>query len=293
MTRSLPVLLLQLYILFISGSSFRMILSHQSSRYVPSRALRKAIRCKCTTSPAIRNIIEQRVSTKYFDTTRNVSDSVLADILRLTQRAPTSFNLQPYACVLVREKDDRDRLSSAMLASNADKVKSAPVIAVFAADLEPSKRVPLIQESMANTESPAYIAQLAHYVKLFAHEGQTMQKILASVISPLKAYPTPVPTIAWSYKQTAFAAATFLYAAQVHNLATCGMEGYDEVRVRNLLNIPDRYSVPVIVCLGYPKLKESKAECSSRLSPTEVFFDGKFGLPSHRIFTDLDKDSSE
>lgn len=226
------------------------------------------------------------------------------------QRAPTSFNLQPYACVLVREKRDRDRLSSAMLASNVNKVKDAPVIAVFAADLgnnhsaslflhyliqpvEPSKRVPSIQKSMLKTESPAYIAQLAHYVKLFAHEGRTMQKFLASVVSPIQPYPTPVPTIAWSYKQTAFAAATFLYAAQIHDLATCAMEGYDEVRVRNLLNIPDRYSVPVIISLGYSKSKESMPECSSRLAPTKVFFDGKFGLSSHRIFTEVGEESSK
>ncbi|KAL0584593.1 hypothetical protein ABG067_005616 [Albugo candida] len=270
-----------------------MILSHQSSRCVLSRAVRNATRYNCTITSAKRSLIEKRVSTKYFDTKRDISDAVLADISRLTQRAPTSFNLQPYACVLVREKRDRDRLSSAMLASNVNKVKDAPVIAVFAADLEPSKRVPSIQKSMLKTESPAYIAQLAHYVKLFAHEGRTMQKFLASVVSPIQPYPTPVPTIAWSYKQTAFAAATFLYAAQIHDLATCAMEGYDEVRVRNLLNIPDRYSVPVIISLGYSKSKESMPECSSRLAPTKVFFDGKFGLSSHRIFTEVGEESSK
>lgn len=43
--------------------------------------------------------------------------------------------MQPYACVLVREQVDRDRIADAMLASNAVKVKQAPVVAVFAADL--------------------------------------------------------------------------------------------------------------------------------------------------------------
>jgi hypothetical protein len=43
--------------------------------------------------------------------------------------------MQPYACVLVREQADRERIADAMLASNAVKVKQAPVVAVFAADL--------------------------------------------------------------------------------------------------------------------------------------------------------------
>lgn len=51
------------------------------------------------------------------------------------QRAPSGFNMQPYACVLVREQADRERISDAMLASNAVKVKQAPVVAVFAADI--------------------------------------------------------------------------------------------------------------------------------------------------------------
>lgn len=50
------------------------------------------------------------------------------------QRAPTGFNTQPYACVLVREQKDREKLAEAMMDSNARKVKEAPVVAVFAAD---------------------------------------------------------------------------------------------------------------------------------------------------------------
>ncbi|KAJ8518422.1 hypothetical protein ON010_g18209 [Phytophthora cinnamomi] len=30
------------------------------------------------------------------------------------------------------------------------------------------------------------------------------------------------------------------------------MEGFDQIRVRNALDIPDRYGVPVVIALGYP-----------------------------------------
>lgn len=50
------------------------------------------------------------------------------------QRAPSSLNMQSYVCVVVREQEDRDRLAEAMLHSNAQKVKDAPVVVVIAAD---------------------------------------------------------------------------------------------------------------------------------------------------------------
>lgn len=43
--------------------------------------------------------------------------------------------MQPYACVVVRDQADREKLADSMLATNGRKVKEAPVVVVFAADL--------------------------------------------------------------------------------------------------------------------------------------------------------------
>ena len=48
--------------------------------------------------------------------------------------------MQPYACILVRDPKDREKLAEAMLATNGRKVKEAPVVAVFAADLGKRKK---------------------------------------------------------------------------------------------------------------------------------------------------------
>ncbi|CAN0509348.1 unnamed protein product, partial [Laminaria digitata] len=49
--------------------------------------------------------------------------------------APSSFNLQPWSVVLVRDPLTRERLATAMLGPNGKKVMAAPVTAVFCADL--------------------------------------------------------------------------------------------------------------------------------------------------------------
>ncbi|POM77899.1 Nitroreductase family [Phytophthora palmivora] len=231
--------------------------------------------------------IEERYACKAF-LPDPVPDETLKEILQLTLRAPTGFNTMPYACVLVREQKDREKLAEAMMDSNARKVKEAPVVVVFAADLEPSKRVPRLQKLAHDNGAPAdFVSNMPHVVRLFSGEGAVasgLRAALATVVSPLLPSPSNVSTEAWSFKQTTFAAATFLYAAQVHGLATCPMEGFDQVRVRNALDIPDRYGVPVVIALGHANPAAKPEKPSVRLDPTEVFFDGKFGDSSDKIF---------
>ncbi|CAH0488586.1 unnamed protein product [Peronospora farinosa] len=218
-----------------------------------------------------------------------VPDKTLEEILKLTLRAPTGFNTQPYACVLVREQKDREKLVEAMMDSNARKVKEAPVVAVFAADCEPSKRLPRLQKLAYDNGAPVdVVSNMPHVVRLFSGEGMVasgLRAAIATVLSPLMPVPSNVSTEAWAFKQTTFAAAAFLYAAQVHGLATCPMEGFDQIRVRNALDIPDRYGVPVIIALGHPNPSAKPEKPSARLDPTEVFFDGKFGDSSDQIFS--------
>ncbi|KAH7491526.1 hypothetical protein PRIC1_003062 [Phytophthora ramorum] len=233
--------------------------------------------------------IEERYACKAF-LPDAVPDKTLKEILKLTLRAPTGFNTQPYACVLVREQKDREKLAEAMMDSNARKVTEAPVVAVFAADCEPSKRVLRLQKLAHDNGAPAdFVGNMPHVVRLFSGEGVVasgLRAAIATAVSPLQPAPSNVSTEAWAFKQTTFAAATFLYAAQVHGLATCPMEGFDQIRVRNALDIPDRYGVPVVIALGHPNPAAKPEKPSVRLDPTEVFFDGKFGQSSEGIFSD-------
>ncbi|KAI9911415.1 hypothetical protein PsorP6_009194 [Peronosclerospora sorghi] len=206
--------------------------------------------------------IEHRFACKSF-LPDAVLDKTLREILKLTlsQGSRTGFNTQPYACVLVREKRDHEKLAEAMFGSNADKVKQAPVVAVFAADCElsmdswgdakaellngdgvsatsqPTKRVPRLQQLTYDYGAPADVVSNNAARRMVA---SGLRAVMATTMSPPFPVPSSVSTEAWAFKQTTFAAATFLYAAQVHGLSTCPMEGFDQIRVRNVLDIPDR-----------------------------------------------------
>lgn len=59
------------------------------------------------------------------------------------QRTPTSWNINPYTVVFVRDAAAKRRLADAMISnSNAERVADASVTAIFAADMEPVRLLP-------------------------------------------------------------------------------------------------------------------------------------------------------
>ncbi|GMF48222.1 unnamed protein product [Phytophthora fragariaefolia] len=138
----------------------------------------------------------------------------------------------------------------------------------FLGETRPSKNVPRLQQLGRDNGIPeALLSKVPHAVELFSGE-----------------HDPDVSTEAWAYKQTAFAAATFVYAAQVHGLATCTMEGLDQAKMKQALNIPDRYSIPVVVALGHENPDAKPAKPSVHLPPKEVFFEGEFGQSLENLF---------
>ncbi|KAG2763417.1 hypothetical protein Pcac1_g24917 [Phytophthora cactorum] len=213
--------------------------------------------------------IRERYACKAF-LPESIPDETLQEILKLTQRSPSGFNTQSWVCIVLRTTEDRAALANAMIDANVRKVNEAPVVVVLAADCEPSKNVPRMQQLNRDNGAPDdFVNRIPALVEMFSGE-----------------HDPKVSTEAWAYKQATFAAATFLYAAQVHGLATCPMEGFDQAGVKKVLNIPDRYSIPVVVALGHANPAAKPAKPSVRFPPTEVFFDGKFGQSTEELFAE-------
>jgi nitroreductase len=87
------------------------------------------------------------------------------------------------------------------------------------------------------------------------------------------------PVQAWAYKNTALLAQTFVYAAESHGLSTAMMEGFDPRRTKEILRIPDRYAVPLVVATGYEYEEEPEIEQTPRFDVSEIVFRDTFGSP--------------
>ena len=242
-----------------------------------------------TVADTFRNICLSRHSTKRFATDRIIPKDVLQDVLKCTLSAPSGFNLQPWQIIVVENQDIKDQLAElAMLgAGNKYRTKDASAISVFCADLELRRRIEhlIALEKERNNRDPGYLASLPLVASILTGEGNLatlMKRMISSAASHSNFAPMPnIEDIeSWSYKNVGLAAQNYMLAANSHDLATCAMEGFDSRRVKNVLRIPDRYGIPLMIATGYPHELDdaSKPEVRSpRMSMNELVFYDQFG----------------
>lgn len=115
------------------------------------------------------------------------------------------------------------------------------------------------------------------------------ERVVRKGLFDLVSHLTPMPTIsasaeAWSFKNTMLAVHAYLLACTAHGLATAPMEGFDGRRVREVLEVPDTYAIPVVVSTGYPDLEAGKGKeypPSARLPFEEMFSEDTFDYPMY------------
>jgi len=178
---------------------------------------------------------------------------------------------------------------------NQFRTKDCSALAVFLSDLEAGKRIQRILklEKDWGKRHPNYMAVLPLTTSFILGEGHAatlLKQVSTSVISNMHPMPTIEPIQSWSYKNTALAAQSYLLAAESHNLATSIMEGYDARRAKDVLQVPDRYGIPMMVATGYEYEEVTEDMLTPRLDLDEVVFGNSFGAPFQE---DEDDDTAE
>jgi nitroreductase len=184
---------------------------------------------------------------------------------------------------MVQNQALKEQLSQdAMLGpGNQFRTTDASAVAVFLSDLEPRKRIDRIYQLEKDYRHPNYLATLPLVPSFLIGEGHAatwIKGVATSLLSEMQPMPMVEPVQAWGYKNVSLLAQTFVYAAESHDLATCMMEGFDGRRVQEVLRIPDRYAIPLIVATGYEyEDPETFKENTPRLDLSEVVFGETFG----------------
>lgn len=91
---------------------------------------------------AAANILFNEAATAYSFTDRAVAPEQLAEIYELMRQAPTAMNCQPLRIVFVTSAEAKARLLPNLAEGNRAKSKSAPVVAILAADTDFHVRLP-------------------------------------------------------------------------------------------------------------------------------------------------------
>jgi nitroreductase len=229
-------------------------------------------------------IVTRRQFTPMFDPFRDIDRDLLEKLLKYSQTAPSSFNLQPFKMIVIRDIDAKVALSECMLGANGKRVLDAPISLIYVSDKEPIRLTRnLMACETAGGADPTYVNSLPAVLgSLFGNGGWLATKIrtaashLASPHMPAPVIPTDLTT--WSIKNTIFAAQTFMLACTAANVSTAPMEGFDERRICNSFGIPsERYTVPVVISVGYAKVEPVVLRKKKRYPLSDICYENHFG----------------
>ena len=179
-------------------------------------------------------------------------------ILRAGLEAPSSYNMQPWRFVVVRDPEQRKRLRAA--AMNQEQVEQAPVVIVGCGDTAGW------QEDL---EEVIRIGRERGYV-----EDEWADRKRRNVTADLGSHPN---ISMWVTKQTMIAATTMMWMAEALGYDTGPMEGFDEDAVRDVLGIPEQVRVLFLLAIGSRQGADGKYP--GRLPSSRTVFAERYGQP--------------
>jgi nitroreductase len=203
-------------------------------------------------------IVRERRSTPAFSDAP-VHDEDLETIIRVGLEAPSSYNMQPWRFVVVRDPEQRRRLRVAALGQGA--VEQAPVVIVACGDT---------QGWRDDLEEVLLIGRRRGF-DVAAHIERKRQ----NVTKDLESHPN---ISMWVTKQTMIAATTMMWMAEALGYDTGPMEGFDEDQVREVLGIPAHVRVIVMLAVGH--LQGEDSPYPGRFPASRTVFADRYGQPA-------------
>jgi len=198
----------------------------------------------------VKETIEARRSVKHYDPDHVMPEEDLAELIRLTKLAPSSFNMQNYRILVVRDPEIRQQIRAE--AWDQAHVTDASVLFILCADLT------------AHQENPS---------TYWAHAPQEVQDILGPMIQPFyEGKDTLIRDEAM--RSSALAGMTLMLAAKDMGYDSCPMIGFDGEKVAELINLPQHYALSFMIPVG--KQAQPGWERGDRLADDRVVAYDKF-----------------
>lgn len=205
-------------------------------------------------------IIEQlnwRYATKAFDASKRISDAdwqTLSEALRLS---PSSYGLQPWKFIVVKNADVRKKLRA--VSWNQSQIEDASHLIVFAS-------LKKVDEAYVDQ----FIAATAS-TRGLAVEG--LKGYRDMMVGDLVKGPRSAIIGSWAQRQTYLALGNLLTTAAMLEIDACPMEGLDPTKYDEILGLDkSAYATAVVATLGYRSAEDATQKYAKvRFSAQEVF----------------------
>lgn len=180
-----------------------------------------------------RELLKKRISANHFDTTRQLSEDEIRELVEYATQAPSSYNIQMWRFIAVTRPEDKQRLKN--VAYGQPKVADAAVTFIVLGDLKGYEKMP---EIMRRTQESGIIDKATA-------DGWTRSATGAYSSNPQFARDEAI-------RSAALAAMTLMVAAEDMGLVSGPMIGFDPEGVKREFGISDRYVPAMLLTVGYP-----------------------------------------
>jgi nitroreductase len=170
--------------------------------------------------------INLRRAIKFFDSGHHMSDIEIDQLMSLALLAPTSFNIQNWRFLLVKNPDLRRQLRA--VAWDQAQVTDSSLLVVLTADLKSWAKKPIrYWESAPQPVQEFILPAIETYYN--GHEQVQRDEAMRSC---------------------GIAAMTLMLAAQEMGYASCPMVGFDFEEVGKIINLPADHVIAMFVAIG-------------------------------------------
>ncbi|MCI2426529.1 nitroreductase family protein [Candidatus Acetothermia bacterium] len=178
--------------------------------------------------------IKDRRSINFFETGKKIPDDKLKDLPEIANLAPSSFNLQPWKVVVV--KDARKKKILRQCAFNQPKAEEASVVLIMVAD--PGALEENIERMLDSWQELGYMKP-------------DMRDTYKGMANNLYGTSDSLKRKFFAVKNTSLFAMNLMIAAKALGLETHPMDGFDEDCIKKEFNIPEDKIIPMLIAVGY------------------------------------------
>lgn len=183
-----------------------------------------------------------RHACKVFDTEKQIPSEQFESILEVGRISPSSFGMEPWRLVVVRNPNLRKALKSACW--NQNQITECSELVIFTTD-----------NDTVRSDSP-YVRKMFERRGLPAEAVDTYMGVYKNYLAPIEADEVLLEN--WTAKQCYIALANMMTYAATLKIDTCPIEGFDKEEVEAILDLEYGHSVAVMCAFGYRAKAQSE-----------------------------------
>jgi nitroreductase len=198
----------------------------------------------------IKQAIVERRSVKHYDTTHEMTEAEIEELMQHAILSPTAFNIQHWRFVRVKDKVKRQQMQDASYGQV--QVSEASLLLVICADLNAWEKQPERYFKNAPAEVQGILLPAIENYYTNHHQAQRDE----------------------CFRSASIAAMNIMLMAKGMGYDSCPMDGFDFDKVAKIIELPHDHIVTMLITIGKKKL-DAKPR-SGQLPLNEVFFTDSF-----------------